>query len=76
MLKDGTSTPLWIRNLQMYSCGVVSASVACYLGDFNAIVSRGFFHGYNYKVVSIIGFLSVGSLFEFFRIAVGVCLSL
>uniref|UniRef100_F1L447 UDP-galactose translocator 1 n=1 Tax=Ascaris suum TaxID=6253 RepID=F1L447_ASCSU len=63
MLKDGTSTPLWIRNLQMYSCGVVSASVACYLGDFNAIVSRGFFHGYNYKVVSIIGFLSVGGIY-------------
>lgn len=24
MLKDGGSTPFWIRNMQMYSCGVVS----------------------------------------------------
>ncbi|VDM49625.1 unnamed protein product [Toxocara canis] len=63
MLKDGTSTPLWIRNLQMYSCGVISASAACYLGDFDAILSRGFFHGYNYKVISIIAFLSVGGIY-------------
>uniref|UniRef100_A0A0M3K0Q6 UDP-galactose translocator 1 (inferred by orthology to a C. elegans protein) n=1 Tax=Anisakis simplex TaxID=6269 RepID=A0A0M3K0Q6_ANISI len=63
MLKDGTSTPLWIRNLQMYSCGVVSASVACYLGEFDAIIRNGFFHGYSYKVVAIIAFLSVGGIY-------------
>lgn len=28
MLKDGGSTPFWIRNMQMYSCGVVSFGCA------------------------------------------------
>uniref|UniRef100_A0A8R1HQL3 Uncharacterized protein n=1 Tax=Caenorhabditis japonica TaxID=281687 RepID=A0A8R1HQL3_CAEJA len=27
MLKDGGSTPFWIRNMQMYSCGVVSSTL-------------------------------------------------
>lgn len=63
MLKDGTNTPLWIRNLQMYTCGVVSAGLGCYLSEFDNILARGFFHGYDIKVFAIVGFLSVGGIY-------------
>lgn len=63
MLKDGSTTPFWIRNLQMYSCGVVSAATACYLGEADVIVSRGFLYGYNLKVYAVVGFLSFGGIY-------------
>lgn len=59
MLKDGGSTPFWIRNLQMYTCGIVSAGLACVIKD-GAIIKRvGFFHGYDYKVYCIVGQFTV-----------------
>uniref|UniRef100_A0A1I7ZGC2 UDP-N-acetylglucosamine transporter n=2 Tax=Steinernema glaseri TaxID=37863 RepID=A0A1I7ZGC2_9BILA len=63
MLKDGGSTPFWVRNLQMYSCGVVSAGIACFVGDGELIATRGFFHGYDVKVLAIVGCLSVGGVY-------------
>lgn len=63
MLKDGSKTPFWIRNLQMYSCGVVSAAVGCFLSEWDNITAKGFFHGYNSLVVAIVLFLSLGKLF-------------
>ncbi|CAI5445232.1 unnamed protein product [Caenorhabditis angaria] len=62
MLKDGGNTPFWIRNLQMYSCGVISASIAC-LMDHSQIYEKGFFFGYNEKVWIIVGFLGIGGLY-------------
>ncbi|MCP9259551.1 UDP-galactose translocator 1 [Dirofilaria immitis] len=43
MLKDGSETPFWIRNLQMYSCGVVSAALGCILSERDKILTKGFF---------------------------------
>uniref|UniRef100_A0A0N5AJX6 UDP-N-acetylglucosamine transporter n=1 Tax=Syphacia muris TaxID=451379 RepID=A0A0N5AJX6_9BILA len=63
MLKDGTSTPLWIRNLQMYSCGVVAAGIGCYINDYDSIKRRGFFYGYDFRVFGIVCFLSVGGIY-------------
>ncbi|MFH4979225.1 hypothetical protein AB6A40_005934 [Gnathostoma spinigerum] len=63
MLKDGTKTPFWIRNLQMYTCGIVSASVACYVADYDSILRRGFFYGYKPEVFCIIGLLSIGGIY-------------
>ncbi|PAV85041.1 hypothetical protein WR25_04483 [Diploscapter pachys] len=62
MLKDGGTTPFWIRNMQMYSCGVVSASIAC-LTENDRLFDKGFFHGYDMKVWAIIGFLSIGGIY-------------
>uniref|UniRef100_A0AAF5PP49 UDP-galactose transporter n=3 Tax=Wuchereria bancrofti TaxID=6293 RepID=A0AAF5PP49_WUCBA len=63
MLKDGSETPFWIRNLQMYSCGVVSAALGCILSEWNRILTKGFFYGYNSNVIAIILFLSLGGIF-------------
>ncbi|EGT56748.1 CBN-UGTP-1 protein [Caenorhabditis brenneri] len=62
MLKDGGSTPFWIRNMQMYSCGVISASIAC-LTDFTRISEKGFFFGYTDKVYAVVILLGVGGLY-------------
>ncbi|WKX98247.1 hypothetical protein Q1695_013709 [Nippostrongylus brasiliensis] len=63
MLKGGGSTPFWIRNLQMYSCGMVSAFVGCLVSDGESISERGFFYGYDVKVWIIVGFLSFGGVY-------------
>uniref|UniRef100_A0A914C1Q1 UDP-galactose transporter n=2 Tax=Acrobeloides nanus TaxID=290746 RepID=A0A914C1Q1_9BILA len=63
MLKDGSNTPFWIRNLQMYSCGVVSAFAGCFVSDIETIRAKGFFHGYSMLVVFIIAFLSCGGIY-------------
>ncbi|CAK5116369.1 unnamed protein product [Meloidogyne enterolobii] len=64
MLKDGSSnTSFWIRNLQMYFCGVISALLGCFLKDYDQIFERGFLFGYNIKVVCIILFLSFGGIY-------------
>ncbi|KAF1761096.1 hypothetical protein GCK72_009350 [Caenorhabditis remanei] len=62
MLKDGGSTPFWVRNMQMYSCGVISASIAC-LTDYNRIMEKGFFYGYTEKVYAVVVLLGVGGLY-------------
>ncbi|PIC39198.1 hypothetical protein B9Z55_010963 [Caenorhabditis nigoni] len=62
MLKDGGSTPFWIRNMQMYSCGVISASIAC-LTDYSRISEKGFFFGYTDKVYAVVILLGVGGLY-------------
>ncbi|CAG9535189.1 unnamed protein product [Cercopithifilaria johnstoni] len=63
LLKDGSETPFWIRNLQMYSCGVVTAALGCILSEWNRIFTKGFFYGYNIVVIAIILFLSTGGIY-------------
>uniref|UniRef100_A0A183BY08 EamA domain-containing protein n=1 Tax=Globodera pallida TaxID=36090 RepID=A0A183BY08_GLOPA len=63
MLKDGSSTPFWIRNLQMYSCGVCSAFVGCFLKDYSHIKENGLFYGYNVWVLAIVLSLSLGGIY-------------
>lgn len=65
MLKDGSETPFWIRNLQMYSCGVVTALLGCFFSEWDKILTKGFFYGYNIITVVIILFLSSGKLILF-----------
>uniref|UniRef100_A0A915PKP4 UDP-galactose transporter n=1 Tax=Setaria digitata TaxID=48799 RepID=A0A915PKP4_9BILA len=63
MLKDGSETPFWIRNLQMYSCSLVSAASGCILSDWDKIMAKGFFYGYTINVITIILLLSIGGIF-------------
>ncbi|GMT17156.1 hypothetical protein PFISCL1PPCAC_8453 [Pristionchus fissidentatus] len=63
MLKDGGSTPFWVRNLQMYSCGVISAGCGMLLAESSDVFDKGFFYGYDEKVIAIIGLLSVGGVY-------------
>ena len=55
MLKDGSSTPFWVRNLQMYLCGIVSAGFSVLATESDKIMDKGFFYGYDWKVASIVG---------------------
>lgn len=54
MLKD-SETSLWIRNLQMYASGFVIALVGCLLTEGQGIWEKGFFFGYHYLVLMIVG---------------------
>ncbi|KAJ1345793.1 hypothetical protein KIN20_000409 [Parelaphostrongylus tenuis] len=63
MLKGGGTTPFWIRNLQMYSCGVVSSFVGCLFSEGDLVAERGFFYGYDVKVYTVVGFLSFGGTY-------------
>lgn len=58
MLKDGSSTPFWIRNLQMYTCGIFWAFIGCYMSDGNFSLSN-FQHGFNSFVYIIIGMIEI-----------------
>jgi UDP-sugar transporter A1/2/3 len=68
MLKDGTSTSLWIRNMQMYLCGVVSTSIGLFAKDSDHLRTKGFFWGYSNEVWCVIGkllLLNSSYLFSF-----------
>lgn len=66
MLKDGSSTPFWIRNLQMYSCGAVTTAFGCLVYEGRAIADKGFFYGYNRNVVAIVGWWLFNNLIVFY----------
>ncbi|CAD5216382.1 unnamed protein product [Bursaphelenchus okinawaensis] len=63
MLKDGTPTSLWIRNMQMYFCGILSTFVGVAVKDGAQIQEKGFFYGYNAEVWAIVLSLSVGGIY-------------
>jgi len=63
MLKDGSSTSLWVRNIQMYVCGFISAAIGAFAKDSEHLTTKGFFWGYTLEVWCVIGFLSVGGIY-------------
>uniref|UniRef100_A0A915KHL2 Uncharacterized protein n=1 Tax=Romanomermis culicivorax TaxID=13658 RepID=A0A915KHL2_ROMCU len=64
MLKNvESSTTLWVRNMQMYFTGIISAGLACWIKEGTAILDKGFFFGYYDLVYIIIGLLSVGGIY-------------
>ncbi|KAL1237880.1 UDP-galactose translocator [Trichinella pseudospiralis] len=62
MLKN-SNVSLWIRNMQLYTCGLISAAIACWLTQSNEIKTFGFFHGYNALIFLIAGLQSAGGLY-------------
>ncbi|XP_071509521.1 LOW QUALITY PROTEIN: CMP-sialic acid transporter-like [Diadema antillarum] len=59
----GSDTTLWIRNVQMYLFGIISAFVGVCTKDFKNVVENGFLHGYNIYVYVIIALASIGGLY-------------
>ncbi|KAJ8037542.1 CMP-sialic acid transporter [Holothuria leucospilota] len=59
----GSETTLWIRNIQLYLFGLVSAGSGVILSDFSTIQEKGFFYGYNIYIFVIIAMASVGGLY-------------
>jgi len=62
MLKDAKAS-LWIRNLQMYFCGIISAGLGCLIQDGSTIADRGFFFGYDKWVFAVVALLSIGGIY-------------
>jgi len=63
MLKDGSSTPFWVRNLQMYSCGIVSTGLAILMSESGSIREKGFFYGYTRYVYLIVVFSALNGIY-------------
>lgn len=55
-MKSDSVTPFWIRSLQLYTVSVVVAAVAVVI-DLST-KQTSFFHGYNWKVLCILGWSS------------------
>ncbi|KAL7059518.1 hypothetical protein AAHC03_013620 [Spirometra sp. Aus1] len=61
LMKD-TAPSLWVRNIQLGFWGSVLALVGVYLTDHQAVAQYGFFQGYNFNVILVIGLQSFGGL--------------
>ncbi|XP_033123777.1 CMP-sialic acid transporter-like [Anneissia japonica] len=59
----GSDTSLWIRNVQMYLFGIISAFIGVVTKDGNNIMEHGFLYGYNFSIYCIIGMASIGGLY-------------
>jgi len=55
MLKDGSSCPFWVRNLQMYTCGIVSAGLSMLVTEGSSVAEHGLFYNFDGTVVALTG---------------------
>mmetsp|Transcript_28723 Transcript_28723/g.63830 ORF Transcript_28723/g.63830 Transcript_28723/m.63830 type:complete len:416 (+) Transcript_28723:119-1366(+) len=58
----GSSTTLWIRNVQLGLPSVILAFAAVFYKDHQAVSERGFFHGYNRLVWLVVTVQAAGGL--------------
>ena len=58
----GSSTTLWIRNIQMGLPSVILAFLGVYTKDHQAVSERGFFHGYTSLVWVVVTVQAAGGL--------------
>lgn len=62
ILKD-TDVPFWVKNLEMYIWGILSAGIGLLGQDYNNITEKGFFFGYTPAVWVIIILSGAGGLY-------------
>lgn len=58
----GSSTSLWIRNIQLASWSIILGSTACFMKDLEPIRQYGFFQGYSSLTALIIFLQAAGGL--------------
>eukprot|EP01134_Creolimax_fragrantissima_P000647 CFRG0647T1 len=58
----GTSSSIWIRNIQLGGFGLIIGSVIVYLNDRTAVLETGFFVGYTNLVWTVILLHAAGGL--------------
>jgi UDP-sugar transporter A1/2/3 len=58
----GSSTTLWVRNIQMGISATLFAFVGVYLSESEQVLSKGFFFGYNSSVIWSIVLQALGGL--------------
>lgn len=59
----GTNTSLWIRNVQMYTFGIISSLIAVFSTDGQVVLEKGFLHGYDSLVWLVVAMASIGGLY-------------
>lgn len=57
-----STTSLWIRNAQLALIGIGMSLISCYARDYDAVVTRGFFAGYDEYVLLVILLQAAGGL--------------
>lgn len=62
ILKEGKTTTMWMRNIQMGITSVLIAFLGVFLKDRDIVAEKGFFHGYNGAVVGVILLQALGGL--------------
>ena len=55
MLKDGSSCPFWVRNLQMYTCGSISAGISMLVSEGTSVMKNGILYDFNFTVFALVG---------------------
>lgn len=58
----GADISVWMRNVQMSLLSIPLGIIPCLFKDAHNIASKGFFHGYDYYVVYVIGLNACGGL--------------
>ncbi|CAM9697409.1 unnamed protein product [Chrysoparadoxa australica] len=58
----GSSTSLWIRNVQMGCSSVVLGFISVFVKDWSTVLELGMFHGYSSLVVLVVILQAVGGL--------------
>lgn len=53
---------IWLRNIQMFLFSIPFSIIACFTHDYDNIASNGFFHGYDWYVVYLVGLNACGGL--------------
>uniref|UniRef100_A0A0N4Z294 UDP-galactose transporter n=1 Tax=Parastrongyloides trichosuri TaxID=131310 RepID=A0A0N4Z294_PARTI len=63
MLKDGSQSSLWVRNIQLYFWGIPSALLWIFIDKGSEVIDKGLFHGFNYKIWIAIGLAAIGGIY-------------
>lgn len=58
----GADISVWMRNVQMSLLSIPLGIIPCFVKDGNNIATKGFFHGYDYYVMYLIGLNACGGL--------------
>ncbi|RNA29522.1 UDP-N-acetylglucosamine transporter [Brachionus plicatilis] len=61
-LLKGSSTGVWMRNIQLGFFGTIIGYISVYIYDFKAVTDNGFFQGYNSIVWTVIALQALGGL--------------
>jgi solute carrier family 35 (UDP-sugar transporter), member A1/2/3 len=62
MVLKNTTCSIWVRNIQLAIFSLLFAGMGCYVNDFDAILTKGFFYHYDGIVLVVITVGAVGGI--------------
>uniref|UniRef100_A0A0K0DVF4 Sugar phosphate transporter domain-containing protein n=1 Tax=Strongyloides stercoralis TaxID=6248 RepID=A0A0K0DVF4_STRER len=63
MLKDGSQSSLWIRNIQLYFWGIPASIIWILIDKGSQVYEKGILHGFNFKVWIAVCLAAVGGIY-------------